>query len=67
MGPYIMQMQKDMTDSVVIVRLDADKNKSIVSEMKISELPTLLLYENKEVKWQHSGYISEADLKKQLQ
>lgn len=67
MGPYILQMQKDMADTVVVVRLDADKNKSIVSEMKISELPTLLLYENKEVKWQHSGYISETDLKKQLQ
>ena len=55
-----------MADQVVIIRLDADKNKSLLSEMKISELPTLLLYENKQIKWQHSGYISEADLKKQL-
>ena len=26
----------------------------------------LLLYENKQLKWQHSGYISESDLKKQF-
>jgi hypothetical protein len=51
---------------VVIIRLDADKNKNLMAEMKISELPTLLLYENKEITWQHSGYISEEDLKKQL-
>jgi thioredoxin len=67
MTPYVLQMQKDLADKVVIIRLDADKNKTLISEMKISELPTLLLYENEAVKWKHSGFISENDLKKQLQ
>lgn len=66
MEPYLSKMTKEMTDSVVIIRLDADKNKTLMTEMKISELPTLLLYENKEMKWKHSGFISEVDLKKQL-
>ena len=67
MTPYILQMQKDLGDRVVIIRLDADKNKTLISEMKISELPTLLLYDNATIKWKHSGFISENDLKKQLQ
>ncbi|MFV8372526.1 thioredoxin domain-containing protein [Flavobacterium sp. LB2P74] len=67
MTPYVLQMQKDLADKVVIIRLDADKNKTLVSEMKISELPTLLLYDKAAVKWKHSGYINETDLKKQLQ
>ena len=67
MTPYLMKMQKEMADEVVIIRLDADQNKTLISEMKISELPTLLLYENKEVKWKQSGFVSEEDLKKQLQ
>lgn len=66
MTPYLLKMEKELGDNLVIIRLDADKNKSLLSEMKISELPTLLLYENKQLKWQHSGYISESDLKKQL-
>jgi thioredoxin len=66
MTPYLLKMQKEMGDKIVIIRLDADKNKSLLSEMKISELPTLLLYYNKQLKWQHSGYISEPDLKKQF-
>ena len=66
MAPYMTELEKNSED-VKIVRLDADKNKSIVSEMKIDELPVLLLYENGKVKWQHKGYITEADLKKQLQ
>jgi thioredoxin len=66
MTPYLLQMQKDLADKVIIIRLNADENKTLMKEMKISELPTLLLYENKEIKWKHSGYISEEDLKKQL-
>lgn len=67
MAPYLDKMQKEMADKVVIVRLDADENKTLISEMKIDVLPTLILYQNKEVKWKHSGFISEEDLKKQLQ
>lgn len=67
MAPYLDKMQKEMADKVVIIRLDADENKTLISEMKIDELPTLLLYQNKEIIWKNSGYISEEDLKKQLQ
>ena len=67
MTPYLLKMQKNLADRVTIIRLNANENKTLISEMKIDELPTLLLYENKELKWKHSGYISEEDLKKQLQ
>jgi thioredoxin len=67
MSPYLDKMQKELAEKVVIIRLNADENPTLVKEMKILELPTLILYENKEIKWKHSGYISEEDLKKQLQ
>jgi hypothetical protein len=60
-------MQTELADKVVIIRLNADEHKTLMSNMKIDELPTLLLYKNKEVKWRNSGFISEEDLKKQLQ
>lgn len=66
MEPYMLQMQKESNDKYVIVRLNADENKTIMKELKIDELPTLLLYKNKEMVWKHSGFISEEDLKKQL-
>lgn len=66
MEPYISSMQKQMSDKVEIIQLNADQNKSIMQALKISELPTLLLYKNKEIQWQKSGYISEEELKKQL-
>jgi len=67
MAPYLDKMQKEMADQLVIIRLDADENPTLIKEMKILELPTLILYENKVEKWKNSGFISEEDLKKQLQ
>lgn len=67
MKPYLLQMEKELADKVTIIRLDADKNKTLITEMKISELPTLLLYEKAAVKWKHSGFISEEHLRKQIQ
>ena len=67
MTPYLLQMQKELGNKITIVRLNADENKTLLTEMKIDELPTLILYENKVLKWKHSGFISEEDLKKQLQ
>ena len=67
MAPYLLKMQTELKDKVTIIRLNADENKTLVSELKIDGLPALLLYHNKEVKWKHNGFISEEDLKKLLQ
>lgn len=67
MEPYILTMQKDMADKIVIIRIDVDKNKTLATQLKIDQLPTLVLYENKAVQWKNTGLISEKDLKKQLQ
>ncbi|WP_316636274.1 thioredoxin domain-containing protein [uncultured Flavobacterium sp.] len=67
MEPYLLKMQKEMADKVVIIRIDVDKNKTLATQMKIDQLPTMVLYENKAVQKKLIGYISEQDLKKQLQ
>jgi thioredoxin len=67
MEPYILKMQKEMADKVVIIRIDVDKNKTLATQLKIDQLPTLVIYENKAVQWKNTGLISEQDLKKQLQ
>ena len=67
MKPYITQMQSDLKDQITIVRLNADENKTLISDLKLDGLPVILIYENAELKWKHIGFISEDDLKKQLQ
>ena len=64
MTPYILKMQKELSDTVVVIRLNADENKTVVQELKIDALPTLILYQNQTVKSRKSGFISENDLRK---
>lgn len=67
MAPYILKLQKEKAGGTTVIRLDADQNKTLMNELKISELPTLLLYENAAVKWKKSGFVSEDELRKQIQ
>jgi thioredoxin len=67
MEPSILRMQKEMADKVVIIRIDVDKNKTLAETMKITSLPTILIYENKAVQKKLIGLTSEQNLKEQLQ
>ncbi|MEO8517411.1 MAG: rhodanese-like domain-containing protein [Flavobacterium sp.] len=66
MGPYLIKMQEDLKSKMTIVRLDADKNKTLVDLMKLDSLPVIVVFENGKEVWRNSGYISEEDLKKHL-
>ena len=66
MKPYILKLETEMKDKVKIVSLDADENKTIIEQLKIDGLPTIIVYEKGKEVWRNVGYISEEDLKKHL-
>ena len=66
MNPYILKFQAEMKDKIKIVQLDADENKTIVDQMKLDGLPTIIIYEKGKEVWRNVGYISEEDLIKHL-
>jgi len=66
MAPFLAKMKDELKDSVIIVKIDADKNPDLLKSMQIDALPTLLLYEDGKQTWKNIGFITEADLKKQL-
>lgn len=67
MDSYIKKLSKELADRVHIITIDAEKNKTVVSELDIEALPTLIIYKNKNSTWRHDGFITEENLKKQLQ
>jgi thioredoxin len=66
MAPYIIKMQEEMKGKMTIARLDADKNKTIIENLKLDGLPVIIVYENGKEVWRNIGYISEEDLRKHL-
>ena len=55
-----------MKSKIKIVQLDADENKTLVYQMRLDGLPTLIIYEKGKEVWRNVGFISEEDLKKNL-
>lgn len=66
MKPYILKLETEMAAKIKIVSLDADENKTIVEQLKLDGLPTIIIYEKGKEVWRNVGYISEVDLKKHL-
>ncbi len=66
MKPFLDRIAADMQESVVLVRIDVDKNPDISNEMQISSIPQLKLYQNSRIVWEHTGYINEERLRQTL-
>lgn len=66
MAPYMEKLGDNYKGMLTVSRLNADENKTLVREMKMDQLPVILIYENGKIVWQHKGFISEEELKKQL-
>ena len=66
MKPYILKLETEMASKIKIVSLDADENKTLVEQLKLDGLPTIIIYEKGKEVWRNVGYISEEDLKKHL-
>jgi thioredoxin len=67
MKPYLDEISKDMSDKVVVVRINSDDNQGICKELKIDALPVLQLYKNKKLTWSNTGFIEKTKVVSQLQ
>ncbi len=67
MAPYLEAMKTEMADSLVIVRIDADKNQAIAKSLKVDALPALFFYRNKQTVWRYTGFIGKEELLKKMQ
>ena len=67
MAPYLLKMQKELAGKISLVRYNADENKTIMKALNIDELPVIMIYENDKLVYSHNGFLSEEDLRKQIQ
>lgn len=64
--PYLEEISKEMSDNVLVVRINVDENPGLSSSMKIDAIPELRIYRNKELKWSNTGYIKKEEIVKNL-
>jgi len=67
MTPYLTKMEKEYEGKAKIVRVDADKNKPLFNGLGYSELPVVIIFKDGKEVWKKTGFVSEAELRAQLQ
>ncbi|MBN2649657.1 MAG: thioredoxin [Prolixibacteraceae bacterium] len=65
MSPIIQQVADKMHDSVKVIKVNVDKNSQAASKYGIRSIPTLMLFQNGEIKWQGVGVL-QADQIEQI-
>ena len=69
MAPYLLKIQKELSANkagIALIRYNADEHKTMMKNLKIDELPVILIYENDKIVYRHNGFLREADLRKQI-
>ena len=65
MAPILEQVAGNMSGQVKIVKVNVDKNQNAAAKYGIRSIPTLMLFQNGQVKWQGVGVI-QADQIEQI-
>ncbi|WP_153796838.1 thioredoxin [Foetidibacter luteolus] len=62
MPPILKELRNTMGDAVRILKIDVDKNPAVASAFQVQGVPTLILFQNGQVKWRQSGVMPAARL-----
>ena len=61
-GPILEELELELSEKIKIVKLDVDSNNQTAMKYAIRSIPTLIILKNGEVKAQHIGAASKAQL-----
>jgi len=67
MKPILEEVKRKVGDSVHIIKIDVDKNPALASQYKIQGVPTLMVFQNGQIKWRQSGVIEARQITQILQ
>jgi len=67
MNPILKELAQTMGDKVRIVKIDVDKHQALMNKYRIRGVPTFMLFQAGDLKWQQSGMVSAHHLQTIIQ
>ena len=55
LSPILKEIKSDFNASLVILKIDVDKNTAISNKFQVKGVPTLIIYKSGEMKWRQNG------------
>ena len=62
MAPILKELKNMLKESVIILKVDVDKNPQVAGAHQIQGVPTLIIFKNGKVKWRQSGVVPAKQL-----
>lgn len=62
MAPILKDVSSKLNGKARIIKVDIDKNQEAAQKYNIRSVPTLLLFQGGQIKWQQSGVIPASQL-----
>jgi thioredoxin 1 len=62
MSPILQDFARQMGDRVRVIKIDVDKNQAVASKFNVQSIPTLILFQNSQIKWRHTGVAQKKQL-----
>lgn len=62
MAPVLKEVAQEMGDKLKVIKIDVDKNQPIAQRFGLRSIPTLILFQNGEIKWQKAGVVTKREL-----
>jgi thioredoxin 1 len=66
MAPILEELKSNMGEQVQIIKIDVDKNPQAASALGIQGVPTLIIFQQGEIKWRQSGVVPTSELQRLL-
>ena len=66
MAPILEEVKKRVGDKAAIIKIDVDKNPAAAAAFQVSDVPTLIIFKNGQIKWRSSGVRHATELEKLL-
>jgi thioredoxin 1 len=67
MPPILKELKDSVKENVTIIKIDVDKNPVVAQAYNIQGIPTLMIFQNGEVKWKQAGVVGANELRKVLE
>jgi thioredoxin 1 len=67
LAPIPSELKSRIGNNAKIIKIDVDRNNALAGQYQIQSVPTLMIFQNGEMKWRQSGVLQVAQLEAALQ